>query len=123
MRTLKYTTLRGPNINITYTFEIGDNSRPHTPRKPHTNIASIGYALRNKVEFHNSTGTFRAYWKKPTDDPLDLPVYWVYSYNALIAYFDPNMPDGKQYWTTPRKYTVTTSRHQGMLWHLTNEAD
>ena len=113
MRTLKYTTQYG-HLYITYTFEIGDNSRPHTPSKLHTNKASIGYALRNKVEYHNATGTFRAYWTN------NGAYYDVYSYNQLIARYYRNT--GTVY-INPNKYTVTTSRHQGMLWHLTNEAD
>lgn len=71
--------------------------------------------LRRTLDFDN--GTMHARWSNGTSGPK----YWVYSYSTPIAIYDPS---DRTLYRIDHRYSVTTARHQGLLWELAHyEAD
>lgn len=66
------------------------------------NYKTVERNLENRLPIRGNS--ISAYWD-------DFGNYQVYSYSTLIA----NIKAGGERWVDPRKYSVTTSRHQNLI--------
>lgn len=72
------------------------------------NLSTAVQAIADLVPFTAGANTLRGEWYSPTE-------YRVYSYRALIGSVTVVGKGKFEWWVTPVKYSVTTSRHTGVV--------